>query len=199
MKSYLLIPIFFLYLGCTSPPLPVFPTTEGICPKSDLFVLSQPEIDVQTGNDLVGIYCKANITPIGFEWEVSLVFRDEIHPSTWKDFFYRIYRRIRYGRTYDIESFLVRLEPDGKTFQLDLKNVYSGDQIFQEDPVVHKDKILSSSLLENRNSLPILYVNTWNHMFGEKDNNPELSKQEIQISEFRFGSRTQLDGYFGTY
>ncbi|TGL61589.1 surface adhesion protein Lsa23 [Leptospira sarikeiensis] len=199
MKLSLFFSIFIFYLGCTSPPLPVFPSKEGICPKADLILLSQPEIDIQTGNGLVGIYCKADITPAGFEWEISLVFQDEIHPSGWKDFFYRIYRRFRYGRTYDIESFLVRLEPDAKTFQLDLRNVYSGEQIFEEDPVVHKDKILSSSSLESRNSFPVLYINTWNHMFGEKDNNPKLTKQEIQISEFRFGSRSQLDGYFGTY
>ncbi|TGK01112.1 hypothetical protein EHO59_12585 [Leptospira semungkisensis] len=198
MKAYLLLLCLAMIVGCQSPPLPEFKPPDSICPKTDLLLLAQPEIDIKSGNSLIAVYCKNDITPSGSEWEVSLVFEDEIHPNSWKDFFYRIYRRIKYGRNYDIESFTIRLEPDGRTFQLDLKNVYSGSQNFYQDPVEHKDSVLASHSLENKNSVPVVYINTWNHMFGEKDTNPDLQKQEHLLSEFRFGSRRQLDLYFGS-
>ncbi|PJZ66310.1 hypothetical protein EHQ27_08470 [Leptospira wolffii] len=196
MKAFLLLlPLYIL--SCRSPELPVFPAQEGICPKTNFLLVSQPETDVKSGNELLAVYCKSEMIPQGSELQISLVFRDEIHPNSWKDFFYRIYRRFRYGRTYDIESFRLKLDPNGKPVSLELANVYSGDQIFLQDPVEHFDKILSSSQMKEKNSIPILYSNTWNHMFGEKDNNPDLPKQELPIAGTRFGTRSQLDDYFG--
>ncbi|MFB5649838.1 surface adhesion protein Lsa23 [Leptospira wolffii] len=196
MKAFLLLlPLYIL--SCRSPELPVFPAQEGICPKTNFLLVSQPETDVKSGNELLAVYCKSEMIPQGSELQISLVFRDEIHPNSWKDFFYRIYRRFRYGRTYDIESFRLKLDPNGKPVSLELANVYSGDQIFLQDPVEHFDKTLSSSQMKEKNSIPILYSNTWNHMFGEKDNNPDLPKQELPIAGSRFGTRSQLDDYFG--
>ncbi|EPG67893.1 hypothetical protein EHQ61_17475 [Leptospira wolffii] len=196
MKAFLLLlPLYIL--SCRSPELPVFPAQEGICPKTNFLLVSQPETDVKSGNVLLAVYCKSEMIPQGSELQISLVFRDEIHPNSWKDFFYRIYRRFRYGRTYDIESFRLKLDPNGKPVSLELANVYSGDQIFLQDPVEHFDKTLSSSQMKEKNSIPILYSNTWNHMFGEKDNNPDLPKQELPIAGSRFGTRSQLDDYFG--
>lgn len=196
MKAFLLLlPLYIL--SCRSPELPVFPAQEGICPKTNFLLVSQPETDVKSGNELLAVYCKSEMIPQGSELQISLVFRDEIHPNSWKDFFYRIYRRLRYGRTYDIESFRLKLDPNGKPVSLELANVYSGDQIFLQDPVEHFDKTLSSSQMKEKNSIPILYSNTWNHMFGEKDNNPDLPKQELPIAGTRFGTRSQLDDYFG--
>lgn len=196
MKAFLLLlPLYIL--SCRSPELPVFPAQEGICPKTNFLLVSQPETDVKSGNELLAVYCKSEMIPQGSELQISLVFRDEIHPNSWKDFFYRIYRRFRYGRTYDIESFRLKLDPNGKPVSLELANVYSGDQIFLQDPVEHFDKTLPSSQMKEKNSIPILYSNTWNHMFGEKDNNPDLPKQELPIAGSRFGTRSQLDDYFG--
>ncbi len=198
MKTFLVVLSFIFLFGCESPPLPIFAGEGGIiCPKTSLLLLQQPETDIHSGNELIATYCTSAITPSGSELKISLVFKDEIHPNPWKDFFYRIYRRIRYGRTYDIESILLKMEPDGKLFQLDLNHVYSQNQKFQQDPVEHFDTTLGPSDLENKSLVPVLYVNTWNHMFGEKDNNPELPKQEIPLIEVRFGSRQQLDSYFG--
>lgn len=194
--------ILFLFLlislfRCGNKELPEFQAEGGHCPKETLVLLSQPEADIQDGNELLAVYCKSEIIPTGAELQLSLVFRDERHPSGWKDFFYRIYRRIRYGRTFDIESFTLLVDPNGKTESIRLQNVYSGKQVFEEDPVLHFDAVLSSRDWETKNSVPLLHINTWNHMFGEKDNNPGVIKQEIPVIGLRSGSRIQLDSYFG--
>lgn len=191
-----LILAFGSQYGCTETSLPVFPVSEGACQSNNLPVLIQPEEDIRSGNDLLATYCKAEITPQGLEMKISYVFRDELHPSIWKDRIYRMYRKFKYGRTMDIESVLVRWKANGDLEEIDLKNVYSGDQVFRSDPVRHYDSVLKPAKMEFRNLRPVLFVNTWNHMFGEKDTNPQLPKMEILDTELKYGSRESLDGYF---
>ncbi|TGM57835.1 surface adhesion protein Lsa23 [Leptospira adleri] len=196
----ILIFSFFLFwiAGCKigKSELPDF-TGNPECKSEELPIFVQPENDIDDGNSLEVVYCSARETPSGKRIELSLVFQDERHPSPWKDFVYRIYRKFRYGRSKDIESLRVQFSEKGEWSAIHLKNVYSGDQTFDADPVSHLDSILKPDLMKLENKRPILYVNTWNHMFSETDRNPGLPKKTWSDFEIRFGTREDLDGFYG--
>ncbi|TGK23660.1 surface adhesion protein Lsa23 [Leptospira stimsonii] len=167
------------------------------CSLEELPVFVQPANDIEDGNSLEAVYCSARETSSGKRIELSLVFRDERHPSAWKDFVYRIYRKFRYGRSKDIESLRIQFSKTGEWSAIHLKNVYGGDQSFDADPVKHLDSILKPDLMKHDQKRPILYVNTWNHMFAETDKNPNLEKKILTEFEIRFGTREDLDGFYG--
>ncbi|PJZ68505.1 hypothetical protein CH373_09430 [Leptospira perolatii] len=196
MKFAVILFSTIVLLGCSNPGLPTFHNQTLPCSKSNLPILEQPERDIVTGNGLVACYCVSSSISQGTSLELSFVFQDEVHPSVWKDKFYRIYRRIVYGRTYDIESFHLIFGNDRKLRLADLKDVYSKGQFYLEDPVEHYDSVLNSQEIEIRNGRPVFYINTWNHLFSEKDANPNLAKREWVEYELRKGSRENLDNYF---
>ncbi|PJZ31637.1 surface adhesion protein Lsa23 [Leptospira kmetyi] len=186
-----------LLTGCSpaKKELPRF-SSELECSNEEIPIWIQPSDDVKDGNDLEIIYCNKRETPNGKRIELSLVFRDERHPSFWKDAVYRIYRGFKYGRHKDIESLRLQFSNTGELSTVHLKNVYSGDQKFSQDPVQHFDSVLKADAFSKEEKKPILYINTWNHMFSEKDQNPELSKKKFNNVELRTGSREELDAFY---
>ncbi|TGL92537.1 hypothetical protein EHQ76_19840 [Leptospira barantonii] len=195
-----LIRFGFAILLCTacSPAKKELPTfSQNLeCTKEEIPLWIQPADDIEAGNDLEIIYCNQRETPNGKRLELSLVFRDEKHPSFWKDAVYRIYRGFKYGRHKDIESLRLQFSKTGELSTVHLKNVYSGDQIFSQDPVQHFDSVLKADQLTKEEKKPVLYINTWNHMFSEKDQNPKLSKKKLDNVELRTGSREELDAFY---
>ncbi|RHX80191.1 surface adhesion protein Lsa23 [Leptospira yasudae] len=183
--------------ACSGPKneLPTFsPNLE--CSEKEIPLLIQPEHDIEDGNRLEVVYCNQRETPSGKRIELSLVFQDERHPAKWKDVLYRIYRGFKYGRNKDIESFRLQFSKTGELSTVHLKNVYSGEQRFNEDPVQHFDSVLKAEQLRKEEGKPVLFINTWNHMFSEKDQNPELAKKKLQGIELRTGSREELDAFY---
>lgn len=182
--------------GGAKNELPTFsPNLE--CSQDEIPLWIQPADDIKDGNDLEIIYCNKRETPNGNRIELSLVFRDERHPSFWKDAVYRIYRGFKYGRHKDIESLRLQFSKTGELSTVHLKNVYSSDQKFSADPVEHFDSVLTADRLAKEEKKPVLYINTWNHMFSEKDQNPELLKKKLNNVELRTGTREQLDSFYG--
>ncbi|EMJ96820.1 surface adhesion protein Lsa23 [Leptospira alstonii] len=190
---------FFIFLlaGCSHAKneLPVF-SQNLECSREELPLFIQPTRDIEDGNGLEIIYCNRRETPSGKKIELSLVFQDERHPSFWKDEVYRIYRGFKYGRHKDIESIRLHFSETGELSTVHLKNVYSGEQRFAEDPVRHFDSVLKSEQLMKEERKPVLFINTWNHMLSEKDLNPELSKKKLDSVELRTGSREELDAFY---
>ncbi|MDV6235191.1 hypothetical protein CH379_006065 [Leptospira ellisii] len=175
--------------------LPVFDGASE-CSREELPVFVQPVSDIRDGNGLEAAYCSSRDVDRERRIELSLVFQDERHPSSWKDFLYRIYRKFRYGRNKDVETLRLQISSSGNLSKVHLKNVYSGTQKFASDPVEHYDAVLGPERLKSEGKRPVLYVNTWNHMFGETDHNPELEKQTLSEYELRYGTRDDLDGFY---
>ncbi len=187
----------FFSIGCSYAKnrLPTFsPNLE--CSQKELPLFIQPIRDIENGNRLEIIYCSRRETPFGKRIELNLVFQDERHPSVWKDRIYRIYRSFKYGRHKDIETIRLQFSKSGELSTVHLKNVYSGKQKFAEDPVYHFDSVLKSEQLMKKNQKNVLFINTWNHMFSEKDSNPELPKKQLDSVELRTGSREELDLFY---
>ncbi|EMN69802.1 hypothetical protein LEP1GSC100_4424 [Leptospira interrogans serovar Bataviae str. UI 08561] len=189
--------LIFLLSGCSpiKEELPYFsPNLE--CSKEEIPLFIQPAQDVETGNRLEMIYCSKTETILEKKIELSLVFQDERHPSIWKDKVYRIYRGFKYGRHKDIETLLLEFSKKGELLNIHLKNVYSGEQRFAADPVHHFDSILKSEQIMRDEGKPVLFINTWNHMFSETNMNPELSEKKLNSIELRTGSREKLDSFY---
>jgi len=165
------------------PPEPV----ECLVPEELRLVVMQPKLDVEAGNGLERVYV------CGYELggrkvvEVTLVFRNERSPgATLQDAWYEAWRLVAWGRSRDIETFFLvreggRVYADFSGFALVLrdtmglrlvKGIGSGAKTFGE-----------SAHEEERAEVPgldlTIYVNTYNHALGLRDNNPGVEKAKF--------------------
>lgn len=142
------------------------------------------------------------------EIEVTIIFNDEqLRKHSILDPIYRIFRRFRYKRIKDIESFRILVENIPKSYTFE--SIYSGkhtlyaDSIHEDKPDKkrnvphHKIKYYFSSTLH-----PIVFVNTSNHALAEHDNNHFHWKWEYAAWEkespvvFGNKSRKNIDNEF---
>ncbi len=158
--------------------------------------LYQPIADINNGNKLIRTYAKVfdeNIyghhLPGKYIIEVTYVFSDEDYPNPIIDRAYDWYRYIEWGRFEDIETFFLIV--DKSTGRVD-KLSFVGLQIYWWNPFYGEwrfiDPIYSGSATWNtgvhekakvtsfntNGTHPIVYINTWNHAIGERDNNPSM-------------------------
>src|SRR5688500_6409515 len=58
---------------------------------------------------------------------ITIVYNDEqLRENKLLDWVYRIFRKIRHGRTFDVESFNIILDQNEKPLQFDFPNIYNG-------------------------------------------------------------------------
>lgn len=146
-------------------------------------VIYQPAVDC-LDNFLRIIHCAECKTSKGEkEIEVSLTFNNEqLRKNKHLNSIYAFYRYYRYGRTFDIETFRIRI---GKTIDDDslvFHNIYSGKYDLESDSI-HGDsrkparKHEIKYYFKNRNH-PVIFINTSNHAMSEHDTNHNLWKWE---------------------
>ena len=161
-------------------------------------VIYQPYVDAWK-NFLREIHCHNNNN--GY-YDISLVFNDGRLRKHWVfDWPYRLYRKIRYGRIKDIESFKIKSENNVSTHFI-FEDIHSGDyclyydSIHEDEPPAPERPILHWYLSKNN---PVVFVNTSNHAMAEYDNNHTHWKWEYvaweKDSPIKYGnkSRKQLD------
>ncbi|MFB5648957.1 MAG: hypothetical protein ACE5RM_05690 [Candidatus Nitrosomaritimum aestuariumsis] len=142
------------------------------------------------------------------ELEVTIIFNDEqLRKHSPLDFIYRMFRRFRYKRIKDIESFIVKLDTLPKYYTFE--NIYSGKYTLFYDSV-HEDKpdtkggvpIHEIKYYFSNTNHPIVFVNTSNHALAEHDNNHYHWKWEYaaweELSPVIYGtkSRQSIDNEF---
>lgn len=169
-------------------------------------VIVQPEPDVDAGNYLEKVYACEYQLGSRKVLEVTLVFRNERRPeSTLEDIWYEVWRLVTWGRSRDIETFFV-VEEGSRTYvsftglALVLKDslglrlispIGSGSKGYGES--AHEDEKfeVSGSRIE-------VYVNTYNHALGLKDNNPGMEKAvfEIKPRDVVVGRRIDAENAF---
>jgi len=98
--------------------------------------------------------------------QVTVVFTDEDYPCPVIDFLYDVYRYLRYGRTEDIETFYIRFDSGGKIIALDFPGVFAGNHAFEDTKNLHGSAVLMPNVITFVDERPLIFVNTWNHMFG---------------------------------
>jgi hypothetical protein len=129
--------------------------------------------------------------------EVTVLFRDEDQPFFIFDQVYDLYRRFKYHRRKDIETFFLHQESTGKGVQsIDFGDTYSRDQKFRKGLVVHYHEVIGRGRLEMKGERPVIYINTWNHLFSEKDTNPGLEKTVYETYASFSGTRKDAEPGF---
>ncbi len=213
--------------GCTTTPnfetlakkIPPQLEKEGYTKTLPVFLL--PEVDIKNGNGLVAVFIAKTQ---GNDLSITVIFKDEDHPSPITDFFYDIYRRFKYHRTMDVETFFYkyngkrRENESSKTTKsrekfsvpiptsISFPRTYSKDQIFFCKNVKHYSAdipfnnflIMKSEPCKKKKSgerypRPLIFVNTWNHMFGERNNNLDLKLATIANYPVYYGSREDVE------
>jgi hypothetical protein len=174
-------------------------------------VIYQPAVD-SLDNFLRDVHCHIkneqdsdNVVDV----EVTLVFNNEYLRRFWiLDHSYKWFRKIKYGRMLDIETFHIHFVKDKLNENYFLfEGIYSGSHDLQQD-ATHFDvgkrveHEIAYYLADQFH--PIVFVNTSNHAMSEHDNNHGLWKWEyipwIKKAPIKLGnkSRKQIDAEYLT-
>lgn len=126
----------------------------------------------------------------GNEIEFSIVFNDEELRRFWfLDCIYRPYRRWKYGRVKDLESFITNVENEKPT-EFQFPGIYSDDYTLKDD-TIHEDRTWFWAKVPKHDikyyysntNHPIVFVNTSNHAMAEHDTNHQFWKWEYAAWE----------------
>jgi hypothetical protein len=116
---------------------------------------------------------------------VTIVYNDErLREHAWLDWIYRRFRKLRHGRTFDVESFCI--VPDKKAYpkEFDFPDIYSRDNKLEKDNIhLTKCGVTIKHYFGNNPLLPIVFINTSNHAMAEMDKNCNKWKIEYRIWE----------------
>lgn len=193
---HLLAPLAFLSLTIHCNPQPTISLPSQECSLDRLPILVQPVRDVENNNELVSSYCAAYAREDGVTMELSFVFADEDKPGSVIDSLYDTYRLLRYRRKQDVETVQMHFDKMDNLLDLEFDTTYSGSQKFYESEGKHFTSRIQASRFESIDGRIVLYVNTWNHMFSETDNNPELRKDVRTDYPVFSASRDELDASY---
>lgn len=148
-------------------------------------VIYQPAVD-SLKNFLREVHCaKTPMTNGDSEIEVTMIFENEqlrTH-SLWGviNKVYETYRRFRYGRVRDVESFKILIRKNVENNKLIFKNIYSDNHQLEDDSI-HGDKENAPERIIKyyfiNHSHPVIFINTSNHAMAEHDANHRLWKWE---------------------
>jgi hypothetical protein len=126
--------------------------------------------------------------------EMSLVFKDEDQPFFLIDAAYDLFRRFKYHRKKDIETVYLHYDTvSGLLKNIDFGDAYSGDQHFSKGIVKHFHAVISADRIAVEQGRPLLFINTWNHLFSERDTNPDLAKTSYRTYTCLKGSRSDAE------
>ena len=197
----IIIALFFIqisimfFTGCTTTPN--FKGTARQVPPGfsvkalPIFIL--PRADVKNGIKALFLdNSKKNVLSI------TVVFADEDHPSAFTDFIYDIYRRFKYKRTEDVETFDYYYSKqsnikNGFPEKVVFPTTYSNNQPFFTKDVKHYSQSIKFSAFTLKENRPLIFINTWNHLFSENNNNRDLKLQTIENYPIFIGSRADVE------
>ena len=121
-----------------------------------------------------------------------------------EDCIYDHIRRPLFGRWSDIESVVIIGD------KVEFPGTYAGDQPWNAKVPQHGEAAIDINKFEKKDDTdPIIWVNTWNHLLGERNNNTNMeityqrpmkvgSTESLESRDFviRKGSRSEVDMRF---
>lgn len=152
-------------------------------------VLQVPRLDLDRGISVAGAFVSRRSAQ---DVEVTILFEDEAHPIGLLDRVYRAIRWRKHHRVMDIETIHYR----GGLAAIDLDDVYAGAQRFDVTVARHENGVFPRAEFELRGGRPVLYVNTWNHLFGPRPTNPDLEQVAVADYPVYAGSRADCEALF---
>ncbi|MBT3339710.1 MAG: hypothetical protein HOM34_03270 [Planctomycetes bacterium] len=121
---------------------------------------------------------------------------DTVAPYIWLDLAWDGYHRIADVEGLDYE---VIPNPTGAMYPhtVHFPGTYSEDQRFKVLVAEHYTATVAGTAFETTpDGRPIIYVNTWNHMMSQTDNNPNMPKTDWSDYPVYSGSSGQLQGFY---
>ena len=177
-------------------------------------VIIQPKVDVEKDNQLVRVFyeffkddnnimnCRLCVVYAG---ESTFYTRKIEKENLWATCLYRSYNRKLYGRTADIDYLEYKDVNFDRKCTKPWKSIFTtdhaGNQTWSEGSkgdifswfslMHHYSKNISYGKWQKyeKTHRPLLYVNTCNHMWGEVDHNPDLSKHVWSAYYFQEGDK----------
>jgi hypothetical protein len=146
-------------------------------------VIYQPSVDALK-NFVREVHCaKGPLNPDGsYTVEVSILFNNErLRQHGFLNSIYEAFRRLRYGRVMDLESFKILVGKDVASDRFVFEGIYSNDEQMNADSI-HGDtapapeRSIKYYFLDRNH--PVVFVNTSNHAMAERDTNLRLWKWE---------------------
>ena len=157
-------------------------------------ILMLPRKDLDNG---VGVVCVFVDRRRRDRTSLTVVFHDEDHPWTLVDRAYDLFRWSHFRRVMDVETFTYRHEGDeARPGAIDFDDVFAGDQRWDVLLAEHLSAVVRLDAFEQRDGRPVIYVNTWNHMFSQRDNNPGLELVTISAYPVYQGDREDCEAIF---
>ncbi len=190
--------LFSSFFSCTNEKISL---TEQPIDKELLPIFIVPEVDYNNKNEIIAIsvFFHKNLEKDKLI-EFTVLFKDEDHPKALVNFFYDIYRYFKYKRIIDTETFFIHyiMTDDAKWYieYVDFPDDFSGNQSFYEKNVKHFSSKIEGINFERSDDRVIIYINTWNHMFSNKDTNPKLEKKKVDSYKTYFGDRKTVESQF---
>lgn len=167
-------------------------------------VIYQPAVD-SLRNFVRDVYIhKNNLTDEGQEVEITLLFEnEELRRHSFGGIVnraYEIFRRLRHGRTLDIETFKLHIPKNGAEMVFTFENIYSNNHGLAEDSI-HGDRPQAPrrnvKYYLGNPSHPVVFINTSNHAMAEFDCNHEMWKWEyipwLKDSPVKLGDMSRKD------
>lgn len=149
-------------------------------------VLTQPSID---RSEILGAridydnYLKA-VSGKTLPVRLDIIWNDEYHPICIADFFYRIYRRYKYGRTHDVQTLYLNYN-NGRIMSIKSNNFSENDKYTfnNYENIRHETYEYRTSDFETYKENSNIFISTWNHIFSKYDYNKNLSKNHYKLGE----------------
>ncbi len=184
------------------------PAILAISSSDYLPIFRQPWVDINGqlfptflgSNDLLKGYHYSYAVSGGYKIEITAVFKDEDHPDLALDLAYDAYRLAQNGRIEDIETFYINTDSNGNPqsiyFDYGGTGTYSGTQEFFDWFPDHITATVQASDFSWSGKRAYIYINTWNHLYGEDDNNPTLSDKTWSTYASAQGTREDAEADF---
>ena len=166
-------------------------------------IVKQPQFDT-VGNGLTNVFVDVFEQGIyGYSMpgyniiEISLVWNDEDYPNNPPlDAAYDAVRQVLYGRLQDIETYFIVIDRTSGFFYhlsfrkiaayrpglIDFDGCYSSTQTWTQSN--HYEALKDRYLWDKTSEHAWMYVNTWNHMLGEDQNNAGTHRSYQTWTEF---------------
>jgi hypothetical protein len=178
------------------PELPLVVARDKLQTPPPVFVI--PKADAHRDNHLAAVY----LCEYEHGTEYTALFLDEDRPNWCEDLFYDAIRRPLFGRTSDIETFFIFHDDNAA---IKFPGCFSADQKWDAAAPHHevaeiplcKFETCSTTRQDGSCATPVvIYVNTWNHLLGNVNNNTTLATATVDNYEIRYGSRADVDAQF---
>jgi hypothetical protein len=172
-------------------------------PQIKLPIFQIPQIDYDQDNGIEQVFYQALDSK---RVQITAVFRDEDH--TFKifglalfDLGYDAYRSNHWRRIRDVESFIYHFDTvaswkSGTPTRIEFPGSYAGSQQWDVMVAQHYAGTFASNQFQWQSGRPIIHVNTWNHMFGPKNNNPSLAQKTVATYSTRNGDRRRVESLY---